>query len=114
MAHTPGPWKLSENMEVIAETPHGPVEIADPLKAAYGEPMAASVNIPESEACANARLIASAPELLEVCKQLVWKLSHNHEDTDYNTTKKTHPATIYRTDIVCKMAENAIAKAEGK
>ena len=54
-----------------------------------------------------ARLIAAAPELLEACKQIVWKLSFNHRDSDYEG-----PARIDRNDAVVRMAVAAIVRAE--
>lgn len=48
-------------------------------------------------------------ELLEACKQIVWKLSFNHcFDDGY-----VGPASITRLDATVKMAVAAIAKAEG-
>lgn len=55
---------------------------------------------------AQARLIAAAPDLLEACKQIVWKLGHNHALPGYKG-----PARIDRRDATVKMAIAAIAKA---
>ena len=49
-------------------------------------------------------------DLLEACKQIVWKLSHNHDDGNGGTK----PATITRNDATVRMAVAAIAKAEGE
>ena len=61
--HTPGPWKTGCRMTRVEVLPAGwnaPMCIAD----------CGTKYSPESEEekCANARLIAAAPELLEACK----------------------------------------------
>jgi hypothetical protein len=55
------------------------------------------------------RLLEAAPDLLEACKQIVWKLNHNYALPDYKG-----PARITRQDATVKMAIAAIAKAEGR
>lgn len=49
---------------------------------------------------------AAAPDLLEACRQIVWKLSHNHKADDYSG-----PARITRDDATVRLAVAAIAKA---
>lgn len=53
-------------------------------------------------------LIVAAPDLLEACKQIVWKLSHNSCLPDYEG-----PGRITRLDATVKMAVATIAKVEG-
>lgn len=53
----------------------------------------------------DARLFDAAPDLLDACKQIVWKLSHNWDNG---------PARIDRRDATVRLAEKAIAKAEGR
>jgi hypothetical protein len=73
MKATPGPWFVEVGGEVWAERPdpahHGArtqtVRIADPDIASSGKTTTFGVNIEFEEACANARLIAAAPELLD-------------------------------------------------
>ena len=57
--------------------------------------------------------LRSHEELLEACKQIVWKLSHNHSD-GIGPNSRTWPGTIDRNDATVKMAVEAIAKAEGR
>lgn len=54
-----------------------------------------------------AQLIETAPDLLEACRQIVWKLSFNSKLPDYEG-----PGRIDRRDATVKMAIAAIAKAE--
>lgn len=51
---------------------------------------------------------ADCGALLEACKQIVWKLGHNHM-----VDGKCVPGTIDRNDATVRMAIEAIAKAEG-
>lgn len=52
--HTPGPWKMGEDGEVLTDSPN--------------EFLVAMSNIHRPQYEANARLIAAAPELLEALK----------------------------------------------
>jgi len=52
----------------------------------------------------------SASELLNVCRQLVWKLSHNHSPT--GKTEDSRPGTISRLDITYRLAQRAIENVE--
>lgn len=63
-AHTPGPWKLSEEDTGMNDSgtildPYGHVIVTD----VYGRT--------DDEAEANARLIAAAPDLLAACKLIL-------------------------------------------
>lgn len=80
MSHTPGPWTANHN---IVATTRGRLAIDCGMSGAT-----------DAEDCANARLVAAAPELLAALKALV--------DVDEVT------AGTY------EMAESAIAKAEGR
>ena len=87
--HTPGPWMAFEDGEVwnldgnilICDTdlPSG----FNASRKTYGE--------------ANARLIAAAPELLEVCIELVYQAERKMKTPD-----------------IVEMAERALTKAEGR
>jgi hypothetical protein len=55
--HTPGPWLISQDHDYLIET-----------KEQYSICRYHVSEITESQDLANARLIAAAPELLEVCK----------------------------------------------
>lgn len=64
--HTPGPWKISscsDGREIVSHTcgiTFPIADVADGLGKANGS----------QEAKANARLIASAPDLLAICKEM--------------------------------------------
>ena len=45
-------------------------------------------------------------DLLEACRQIIWKLSHNHSPS--GNGDDCHPATITRDDISVKMAASAL------
>jgi hypothetical protein len=48
-------------------------------------------------------------ELLEAAKQVLWKLSHNHDLPDYKG-----PGRITRQDATVKMLYEAVEKAENR
>ncbi len=93
MSHTPGPWRFEE------EPPYGkPVVMAGGyyIASTYSSPGQDPRSTPE----ANARLIASAPDLLEALEGLIW-LAEPH------FTDKTHREHL----MFCRAA---IAKAKGE
>ncbi len=53
------------------------------------------------------KLFYAAPDLLEACKQIVWKLSHNEKSEHYQG-----PGRVTRNDATVRMAVAAIAKTE--
>lgn len=79
--HTPGPW-----MAVGAWVEHPDDEVADICVCDTMLFSQGHFNRSEEEECANARLIAAAPELLEALKKLMkdaggedlvkWKIAH--------------------------------------
>ena len=71
--HTPGPWKVDPNYPIDVQTADGKREICTPF---YEEGRGKLINpvTPVAlygEACANARLIAAAPELLESAESVI-------------------------------------------
>ena len=105
--HTPGPWYIDGHEIKVNKPERAYLEDGAP-ETICG--MLSSVSPQETKA--NARLIASAPDLLEVCRQLVWKLSHSHSPSGRGDDCR--PGTIDRNDRVVRMARAAIAKAEGQ
>jgi len=97
--HTPGPWHYRP---VVHEIQAGPFNVKVAQMPMDGQGRSYDENL------ANAAIIAAAPDLLEACKQIVWKLSHNHDDGNGGTK----PGTIDRRDATVRMARAAIAKAE--
>lgn len=87
--HTPVPWKVS-----------GKFIISEPNLA-----IAELSVVPEI--VANARLIASAPELLEACKDLIGQV----EQAQKGFIRYIGSPTM---DFAIKQTEQAIAKAEGE
>lgn len=114
IVHTPGPWTVQPCQWdqgaslVICAASHVLAKI-EPIND-DGDEVDANNAVREPDDYANAALMAAAPDLLEACKQIVWKLSHNHAD-GIGPDAKTWPGTINRNDITVKMAEAAIAKA---
>ena len=113
--HTPGPWSHDIH-GVITGGPHLATSVCVTSQHKWERAEGLGTWLEDQhrrelvlECRANARLIAAAPELLEACKQIVWKLSHNHDDGNGGTK----PATITRNDATVRMAVAAIAKAEG-
>ena len=115
--HTPAPWKaLKHYNNCISVVDSGGFEIVDAAETAILLDYEAKLNIDhwaasegahrtlsKGEQAANSYLIAAAPELLEACRQIIWKLSHGTNE---------NPNTISRLDTTVKMAIAAIKKAE--
>lgn len=97
MPHTPGPWEISCETKVSADIVNHELELA-----------IATVHGDDDEANANARLIVTAPKLLEACDQLssvvdAWQ--SEQEDGE------PHVAAMR---AALMQALTAIAKATGK
>jgi hypothetical protein len=89
--HTPGPWEIEGDTDIYSQE-------GELLASAYGFFDAARNLKDTPETQANARLIATAPELLQALKLLRDELAGRWLD-----------------DLDCfKQAEAAIAKAEGR
>lgn len=95
--HTPGPW--------IARKFRGYRITTDAYRGSFVDPYVCTVDGIDGRNEANARLIAAAPELLEVCKRL---LACRAPNGDGSYTK----AAPNDSDFL--LAEKAIAKAEGR
>ena len=67
MSHTPGPWRVASDSDRHVET-------IDGLQVASIKPLGFDFVERWGETVANARLIAAAPELLEVVKEVVESL----------------------------------------
>lgn len=88
MSHTPGPWKSS------GQWIFGPKSMPLPVASGYQDYATMPGGQHYDEACANARLIAAAPDLLEALKYVM--SAHGEQLHD-----------------AFDMAQKAIAKAEG-
>ena len=89
-AHTPGPWAINEDNELVIggySTGAGPADFSNGVQ-----------DYPE--AMANMRLASAAPELLEACQAL---LADN---------ERAYPADLGNT--AAALGRAAIAKAEGR
>lgn len=96
--HTPGPWETIDGAEVYPTS--GPTSFC-PLARIDGPWSGSSLYVNASEAKANGRLIASAPELLESLKTVVVMLQDLIESCDVDESN------------ACKRAAEVISKAEG-
>jgi hypothetical protein len=101
--HTPGPWEVCSDgagwyIEAMPEREHSLAHISSPE---WQESPDTSID----EAEANARLIASAPELLEACKMIV----------EYDEDVEESGGEFLRLYIkALNAARAAIAKATGE
>ena len=96
--HTPGPWEHEHRTANHKETGLT-IAVCEPVSGGRG-PTSNPINrrtITEEECIANARLIASAPELLEACKAALAAM----------VVEGVHTETQ-------ELVREAIAKAEGK
>lgn len=93
---TPGPWEISpSNVKQIND-----VDVVD----SNGLLVAVPAGQPKENRRANAHLIASAPELLEACKQFL----------SYADNGKHPHLMAYANTIAGEKMRQAIAKAEGR
>jgi hypothetical protein len=99
--HTPGPWFVFGNGHCVGG-PTGMMD-ADPNQKTAGIAMCAMRLRTDDENEANARLIASAPELLAACEELVADLL-SHAKFGMNDSEVA----------MLKRAEAAIRKARGE
>lgn len=60
---------------------------------------------------ANCDLVEAAPDLLEACQQILWKLSHNTSPS--GNGGDCRPGTVDRTDATIRMAQAAVNRALG-
>jgi hypothetical protein len=103
--HTPGPWELGhelgEGFSIVREiAPHSGQLLVVATSGTQKKFMGHQID--RETAQANARLIAAAPELLEACKRLLIAHTANIQ------------AQGYEFDAWSRLAEAAIAKAEGQ
>lgn len=112
--HTPGPWALpplpnegTPDITVLAHVqtkgPHSKPGLTIPMYIARVYGTGEHLGPVNQERLANARLIASAPELLDVLKRLLSFNPSPHDDMNHNDFVEAVIA-----------GERAIAKAEGR
>jgi hypothetical protein len=91
MKHTPGPWGIIELTKIVkfGEDWACIAEVSNPRSLKQGErrshlvETADVVNPRFREACANASLIAAAPELLEALKACHLQMLQSNNDSEY-------------------------------
>jgi len=103
--HTPGPWTVTQNFRGMAGVWPDSPGTNKPICMLAHDPDGPSKG-PFENWQANANLIAAAPELLEALVEAV-ELIEFHMGS-------THSETDEDEELVVKMAESAIAKAEGR
>jgi hypothetical protein len=112
LRHTPGPWITSGSI-------HWPYsKTSRVLNAIWGPPdhhqrrtrICIISRRRKEESDANARLIASAPELLTAVHELLWHIGNNCIVDDYKHTEEEMVRGRHAVDL----AYTVIAKAEGR
>lgn len=103
--HTPGPWRVVPDEEETA-APWGRVEVA---QFRYVTIEGRS----KSEAYANARLIAAAPDLLEACKAVIDHSQNPFKNLDHILLKDVTENSD-KWDEIHAMLRAAITKAVGE
>jgi len=100
--HTPGPWLVKESAA------HG-------AWVAYRQENKQKTLTKIPSTIENARLIASAPDLLEALNQIIWKLERKEvSGSKFDGGVRCEFAKIDRNDAVIAEARSAIAKATGE
>lgn len=92
--HTPGPWTIShedKRIDILANKRGGTYDRVTFVGRANPHPAK------DAQALADARLIATAPEMLEVLKQI-----------------QKYPRDCFDDPEFCRKIDDAIAKAEGE
>jgi hypothetical protein len=105
--HTPGPWVAVGRFVEVADDNVPDICTTDP--AAIGQQ-----NLPRSyaECCANARLIAAAPELLEALKELVAAVDAIGERPSGELTPRALLEALFDAALGARMAiDNATRSA---
>lgn len=97
--HTPGPWEWNKCARVMAD--NRKIRIADIWNKDWIQQ-----GVSEEERNANARLIASSPELLEACKEMLIELEKVCFLAKKDAFEKIETPAMSK-------AKQAIAKAEG-
>lgn len=104
MSHTKGEWEAGKRgfWQQCVYAPNGTI-IAKVKSGRYNTEFSGAINEDDEETIANARLIATAPELLEACKYVIkWHREHDSGSGE-----------LYGLDFVTTCI-NAVAKAEGR
>ncbi|MEI6313228.1 MAG: hypothetical protein WCJ49_06820 [Deltaproteobacteria bacterium] len=99
MKHTPGPWE-QQNHYVVSDR-YERLQVIARCGGQEKDPLNWACHETDTENIANALLLASAPELLEACKLLIYSIEHEME-----------PHGRVADGII--NARKAIAKAEGQ
>lgn len=89
--HTPGPWRAMSDGSIQRD-------VAMP---AGGAAIAYTHHADRAVEAANARLIAAAPELLELCERLLGVVLHH-----------THPSVLWAADSLIDRARETIQKTK--
>lgn len=106
--HTPGPWNTDgENIFYCPTNNHDSIDSDLHIAKVY---VPTDSEGPEQEGLANARLIASAPELLEALKAIKARMNGVFDDPSL----MKYGALSNTSVDVNRIAEEAIAKASGK
>ena len=105
-AHTPGPWELHQNINGVNSLR---VCIPDTTVDRGCRPVAEAeiLGMDRCEAEANARLIATAPELLALAKEIEQLVTNDSDDRGFHL--RVVPIRIE----TVRALRSAIAKAEG-
>jgi hypothetical protein len=113
--HTPGPWEYEKSSiqtpyvcEIMAKFEgHGDKQMVVARSYSWREYGVEARQKRQEEAEANARLIASAPELLDACKKVV-EIAESHIHSEYDGTSMLNDLLKDLEPI-----KKVIAKAEG-
>lgn len=112
--HTPGPWFLEGNWDPKSGSPMGGWVSYFPPSCGPIFGLTPSVGTPD-EICANARLVAAAPDMLAALKGIddFWTIAHP-DGPDGDPTTMGGLATLSDDTLdVWRSIRSAIAKAEG-
>jgi hypothetical protein len=109
---TPGPWRVKDAIYEVHKKQHGwVVGTVEPMEP-YGDEISIVYSLAGGTAEANAKLIASAPELKAALKDVLCELRPLYEAWKRGTLSKWHPMNGIMFDTLIARADKALQESK--